>query len=106
MTVNPVEPVIPPEPAVMVTLPAETAVASPEALIVVTLVLEDIHVTEDVKFSDVPSLKTPVAVNCWPVPLTIELFVGVTWIEVSVPSTVSGELPLTDPEVAVMVVVP
>jgi len=48
----------------MVTLPAETAVARPEALIVATLVLDDVHVTEDVKFSDVPSLKTPVAVNC------------------------------------------
>jgi hypothetical protein len=106
VTVNPVEPTIPPELAVMLALPAETPVAAPDELIVATLVLEEDQATEEVKFSEVPSVNTPVAVNCWPVPVTMELPAGDTWMELSMPSTVSGELPLTVPEVAVMLVDP
>jgi len=63
-TVKLLEPVTPPELAVIVTFPAVRLDSEPEALIVATLVLDELQLTEGVRFSVVPSLKLPVAVNC------------------------------------------
>lgn len=49
--------------AVMFVEPTLFAVAKPLALIVATAVLEELHVTEVVRFCVVPSVKVPVAVN-------------------------------------------
>ena len=67
-TENPVELATAPEVAVMFTLPAPSAFAVPAALIVATLVLEELHATELEIFSLDPSVNVPVAVNCWVVP--------------------------------------
>ena len=83
VTVSPVEPLIAPEVAEMVALPVPAPVARPLLLIVATALFEEPQVTELVKFCVLPSLKVPVAVNCWVVPLAIELFAGVTAIETS-----------------------
>jgi len=53
-TVKEVDPVIAPEVAVIVELPAATAVANPAALMVATLVSEEVQVTELVRFTVVP----------------------------------------------------
>ena len=60
--------------AVMFVEPALFAVAKPVVLIVVTVVLEEIHVTELVKFCVLPSVKVPVAVNWSVVPFAIDVF--------------------------------
>ena len=106
MTLKVVEPVTVPDIAGIVAFPTPTAVATPEALIVATPVFEDVQLTEPVKFSAEPSLKVPVAVNCWAEPVVSASLAGVTWMELKVPSTSSGVLPDIDPEVAVIVVVP
>jgi hypothetical protein len=49
--------------AEIVDVPALTPVATPAALIVATVVVAEPHVTADVKFCDVPSLKCPMAIN-------------------------------------------
>jgi len=68
LTFSCAEPVIEPEVAVMVTVPGINPVASPcrpgELLIVAMPVLEDPHVTWEVRAFCVLSLKLPVAVNC------------------------------------------
>jgi hypothetical protein len=55
-------PVIDPEVAVKVTVPAATPVATPEAEIVATPVLDELHVAEFVRFLVLPSEYVPVAV--------------------------------------------
>src|SRR5439155_6471196 len=105
-TENPVELAMAPDVAVIVTLPAARAFASPAALIVATLVLEELHVTELEIFSLEPSVNVPVAVNCWVVPAVADPLAGVIWIELRVPSTSSGVLPLMAAELPVMVAVP
>jgi hypothetical protein len=47
----------------MVATPAEIPVATPEALTVITEVLEDDQVTESVKLLVVPSVKLALALN-------------------------------------------
>jgi hypothetical protein len=70
--------------AVMVDVPAPAAVASPLlALMVATVVLEDDQVA-DTLLAVVPSLFTPVAVNCWVVPTTTLGLAGLMLIEVRV----------------------
>ena len=53
-TVKEVDPLIVPEVAVIVEVPAATAVANPAALMVATLVSEEVQVTELVRFAVVP----------------------------------------------------
>ena len=78
-----------------------TAVARPVVLIVATVEEEEFHVAVLVRFCVVPSLKVPVAVNCWVFPIAIEGFAGVTARDASVAgATVSVVLPETEPEVA------
>ena len=78
-----------------------TDVAKPVVLIVATVEEEEFHVAVLVRFWVVPSLKVPVAVNCWVFPMAIEGFAGVTAMDASVAGvTVSVVLPETEPEVA------
>jgi hypothetical protein len=66
-----------PELAVMTAAPMATLVAKPEALTVVMLESDELHVTELVRFDVLPSEYVPVAVNCCVVPITIEGLAGV-----------------------------
>jgi hypothetical protein len=50
VTVRVVEPVMPPETALIVLVPAATPVANPPAVIVATLVVTELHVAPPVKF--------------------------------------------------------
>src|SRR5664279_2821089 len=50
-----------PEVAVMLEVPAETAVATPEEVMVATEVVPEVQVTEEVRFCVEPSLKVPIA---------------------------------------------
>lgn len=69
--------------------------------------VEEVQTTDAVMSSVDESLKVPVAVNCFVVPTTMLEFAGVTAIDTRVdPVTVSDAVPLTEPEAAVMVVVP
>ena len=54
VTVNTVDPLIVPEVAVIVEVPAATEVANPAALMVAALVAEEDQVTEEVRFAVVP----------------------------------------------------
>ena len=54
-----------PEDAVMVVLPVATACARPLVEVVATEVFEEVQVTEEVTSLVVPSLKVPIAANCW-----------------------------------------
>ena len=89
-----------PEVAVIVADPTPLVVTSPEALTVATAVLEELQRTELVRFSEVLSLKDPVAVNCWIAPCGSEAFAGVICRAVREPSTNSAVLPEIDPEAA------
>lgn len=105
-TVKLVDPETPAENAVIVTEPAVDVVANPELLMVATAVFDELQLTEGVKFSEVLSLKTPVAVNCCVPPAVTAPFAGVTWIDINVPSTSIEVLPDIDPELAVMMELP
>jgi hypothetical protein len=107
VTVSTVEPEIDDDVAVIVEVPTPAPVASPDALIVAVVMVPELHVTLDVRFWVVPSLKVPVAVNCCVAPLVIDGFAGVTAIDCSVAAvTVSKVEPLIDDDVAVIVEVP
>jgi hypothetical protein len=85
----------------MVVLPVAIAVTKPLVLMVAALGFVDVQVAEVVKSCVVVSLYVPVAVNCRLTLTPIELFAGVTAMEISVGGvTVSVVEPLTDPEVA------
>ena len=64
VTVNTVEPVIPLSVALIVEVPAPTAVASPVLEIVATEVVAEAQVTWLVRFCVELSVYVPVAVNC------------------------------------------
>jgi hypothetical protein len=107
VTVSVVLPVMPLEAAWMVVDPVPTAVARPAVLIVATVTAEELHVAVLVRFCVVPSLKVPVAVNCWVPPFETVGFAGVTAIDTRVAGvTVRVVLPLTPPELAWIVVEP
>jgi hypothetical protein len=82
-------PVTPARAAEITVLPAETAVATPVALTVATVVFDELQVAWLVTFCVLPSEYVPVAVNCC-VPLaTIVGFAGVTARDVRV-ATAAG----------------
>ena len=60
--------------AVMFAEPTLFAVDRPVALIEATVVLEEVHVTELVRFCVLPSVKVPVAVNWSVLPFAIDVF--------------------------------
>jgi hypothetical protein len=107
VTVRLVEPLIDPKVALMFVLPAVTAVARP-ALMVATVVLVEVQDTVLVRFCVLPSLYVPVAVNCWVVPLAIEVLAGVTAIDTNAAGvTVRVAVPLIElVALDVMVVLP
>jgi hypothetical protein len=82
-------------------------VAKPELLMVATAVFVELHFTVVVKFCVDPSLYVPVAVKGNSTPTAIVGLAGVTAIDTSAALlTVSVVDPLTDPNVAVIVVFP
>ena len=109
VTVSVVDPLIAPEAALIVLVPAATPVANPPAVIVATVVVCELQVTEPVKFCVELSEKVPVAVNCSVALFAIEGFIGVTAIDTSVGAvavTVSSVVPSTAPEAASILLVP
>ncbi len=76
-------------------------------LITATVVELELQVTVSVRFCVEPSVKVPVAVNCCVVPSAMEGLAGVIAIDSRAAGvTVSVVVPLTAPEVAVMLVLP
>jgi hypothetical protein len=112
VTVRVVPPTLAPEVAVMVAIPAATAVAKPVALsTVATDGLREFQVTCLVMSKLVPSEYAPEAANCWcwvtPTSTGMLGLTGVTEMEDRVAEvTVRVVLPETAPEVAVMVAWP
>jgi hypothetical protein len=77
-------PVTDPEVAVNVTVPAATPVATPDAEIVATLVLDELHVTEFARFWVLPSEYVPVAVIWSVCPTMMDEAAAVTAMELKV----------------------
>ena len=74
---------------------------------VATFTLDDVQVTWVVRLCVVPSLKLPVAVNCWELPRAMLALLGVIVIEVRVPLvTVNDAVPTCPANSAVMVAAP
>lgn len=81
--------------------PAAMEVARPEAEIVATVVVDEVQVTELVRFCALASEYVPVAVNCCVAPWTIAGLEGVTAIDASVAAeTLRTVEPITEPDVA------
>ena len=110
-------PEILPDVAVMVTLPAATAVTKPLLSMVTTLpatgltvapcVLDVLQVTCELISCSVPLEYTPVAVNCWVNPTCISELGDVTRMETKVAEvTVRTAFPDLPPKVALMVGLP
>jgi hypothetical protein len=98
---------IPPREAVMVVVPAATAVTMPLLFTVATDVLDEVQVACEHISRLVPSEYEPVAVNCWVLPAGTFALSGVSVIEAKVASvTVRVVVPDILPEEAAMVVVP
>lgn len=96
-----------PDVAVIVEVPADTAVISPVLEMVATLALPEVHVTVLVTSRVVPSDSVASAVICSVCPVTSVGFAGAIEIAVTIRLlTVSVVLPVTPPEVAEIVVVP
>ncbi len=106
-TVSPADPETAPNVAVMVVLPVAALLAKPWPLMPAAAALDELQTTEPLMSCVLESLNVPVAVNCFVVPTAMLDPAGVTASETSVaPVTVSDAVPLTDPSVAVIVVVP
>jgi hypothetical protein len=84
MTVRVVEPITPLVAAVIVVMPAATAVARPVDEIVAVPVVLDVQVAVDDTSIVMPLLSDAVATNCCVEPTAIDMLVGVTEIEVTV----------------------
>jgi hypothetical protein len=80
VAVRVLEPLIAPEVAVINDEPGVFAVAKPEALMVATLAVPELHVTEVVRSAVEPSLYVPLAANCCVRPAATEGEAGVTLI--------------------------
>ena len=63
-TVSSDEPVTPPNAAVMVDVPMLTELSKPLAVILATLVADEVHFATPVMSCTLPSVKVAVAVNC------------------------------------------
>lgn len=105
-TVNTVFPDTPFNIPVSVAFPADTAVANPDAFIVATAGLLDVHVTP-VNVWVVPSAYVPIAIICCVKPLAIAGAVGVSAMDCSAAAeTATGVLPDTPFNVAITIVLP
>lgn len=92
--------------AEIVTVPAANVEASPEVSMEAIELSDDDHVAWLVTSCVLPSLHTPVALNCSVAFTVVDGAAGVTMIELKMGVTVSVLEPCTPPKVAVMVVVP
>src|SRR5215472_829891 len=91
----------------MVVAPCATVPANPAALMVAAAVLEELQFTELVMFWVPPSVKVPVAANCCVRPAATEGFAGVTLMDTTAGAdTVRAAEPVTEPDDAVMLVLP
>ena len=96
-----------PNVAVMVVVPLPLGVALPVASIIATSISDDVHVTCPIRFSVVPSLNVPVALNCSVAPKAIVGLEGVIVIKLRVAFvTVTCATATSLENAAVMVVVP
>jgi len=82
--VSDIVPLTVPDAALIVVLPAATPVARPAELIVAILEAEDFQFAELVRFCLLPSLKTPIAVNCKVDPTAIDDPAALTEIALNV----------------------
>lgn len=88
-------------------VPAFWPVRSPPEPTLAMVGWEEFQVTSEVRFCVLPSLKVPVAVNCWVAPWTSTGLAGVMASEVRVAwVTVSPVEPVTELKLALMVVEP
>ena len=106
-----VVPVVPPEFAVIVLVPAAMQFAKPATLgafaMVATLEDEELQCAFSVTSCELPSLNVPVATNCCVLPAEAVGAAGVTAMDVNVPvPIVKVVLPLIPEELAEMVTVP
>ncbi len=101
------DPLIVPKAALIVVLPLATLDARPEALMVAAAGVEEVQTTDAEMSCVLLSLKAPMAVNCFVELVGIVEFAGVTAMDTKVAAvTVKDAVPLTNPDVAVIVVVP
>ncbi len=106
VTVTAAVPLIPPELAVTVMLPAAMPVARPDEFTVSKFCAEEDHATEGSNWV-LPSSKMPVALNCTVVPMARVAVAGVNESDCKCASTtVKLEVSVKLPTVAVIVVVP
>src|ERR1700692_2419395 len=104
VAVNMVDPETVPDVALIVAMPVFTLAASPVLLIPAVAGVSEAQTAAAVRSFLVPSVKEPVAVNCWVVPRAIEGLAGVTAIETRAAAvTVSVVAPVIVPEVALIV---
>jgi len=107
VTVSRVELLMVPEVAVTVAVPTPMLCASPALLIVAVETVSDDHVAVLVRSCLLPSVNVPVTVNGCVVPSAMEGLAGVIARDTSTAVvTVRVVEPVTDPDVALMVVVP
>jgi hypothetical protein len=111
VTVNDAVPTLPANSAVMVAVPGAIPFANPlvpaVSLTVATDDGDEVHDTELVRFSVLPSANVPMALNCMAVCCATVALAGVICTDVNGDdSTTRLPLPLTEPSSAVMVAVP
>ena len=106
-TVKFVEPLTAPSVAEMVVVPVARLPTEPRLFMVAVTGLEEPQRTDSVRSSVLLSLKVPVAVNCFVVPTAMLEFAGVTAIDTNVALfTFSEAVPVTEPEIALIVADP
>src|SRR5579863_1117084 len=105
VTVSPVLPETPELVALIVAVPAPTALASPEDWMVATLVLLELHVTEEVILAVLPSLYEPVAVYWTLEPVGALVFRGMTAIDCRVIAITVSEVDAVGAPVKVALIV-
>ena len=100
------DPLIEPDVAVMIAVPTPCPLANPPLAILATAE-DEFQATEPVRSCALPSLYVPVTANCWLAPLAIEALPGLTDNDTTTGAvTATFAEPVTEPEVAVIVVVP
>jgi hypothetical protein len=106
-TVKVVEPLTNPSVAEMVVVPVARLPTEPRLFMVAVAGLEEPQRTERVRSCVLVSLKVPVAANCFVVPTAMLEFAGVTAIDTNVALlTLSEAVPVTEPEIALIVADP
>ncbi len=106
-TVKVVEPLTAPSVAEIVVVPVARLLTEPKLFMVAVAGLEEPQRTEGVRSCVLLSLKVPVAVNCFVVPTAMLEFAGVTAIDTKAALlTLSDAVPVTEPEIALIVADP